>query len=111
MPDQHCRAAYIDDCECQACQQRRLYEHKHAECASLKAELAAARIEIEKLRYGTVKQYGCHCDLEPGMAPDSCVIDAGRYLDCIYAQEGMKKEQCKYWKPIELTRSPREQLP
>jgi hypothetical protein len=57
MPDnQHCRAAYIDDCECLTCQHRRLYEHKCAECESLKTELAAARKEIEKLRYGAVKR-------------------------------------------------------
>jgi hypothetical protein len=45
-------------------------------------------------------KYGCHCDLEEGMKPDGCVIDSGRISDCIYAREGMRKEQCEYWKII-----------
>lgn len=45
-------------------------------------------------------KYGCHCDLEPHMEPDECVIDEGRYHDCIYAKKGMRKEQCEYWKII-----------
>lgn len=43
-------------------------------------------------------EYGCHCDLEPGMEPDGCVIDEGRLNDCIYAEPNMRKEQCEYWK-------------
>ena len=39
-------------------------------------------------------------DLEEGMKPDGCVIDEGRINDCIYAREGMRKEQCEYWKII-----------
>ena len=46
------------------------------------------------------KKYGCYCELEPGEQPDGCVIDNGRNNDCIYANEGMKKEDCKYWLPI-----------
>lgn len=45
-------------------------------------------------------RYGCHCDLEPHMTPDDCVIDSGRYHDCVYAKPGMRKEQCEYWRPI-----------
>lgn len=43
-------------------------------------------------------RYGCHCDLEEGMEPDGCVIDAGRLSDCHYAKPGMRKEQCEYWR-------------
>ena len=45
-------------------------------------------------------QYGCHVDLEPGQRPDGCVIDTGRLHDCIYANPGMRKEQCEYWKTV-----------
>jgi len=48
--------------------------------------------------------FGCHCDLEPGMKPDGCVLDEGRPDDCVYARMGnyalKKKEDCNYWKPI-----------
>jgi len=47
-------------------------------------------------------EYGCFCELEPGMEPDLCVIDDPDYTinDCVHAQKGIKKECCKYWKPI-----------
>ena len=45
-------------------------------------------------------RYGCHCDLEPHMEPDGCVLDEGRPQDCIYAKPGMRKEQCRYWRII-----------
>ena len=41
-------------------------------------------------------RYGCHCDLEPGMESDECVIDSGNFQNCFYAKEGMRKEQCEY---------------
>jgi hypothetical protein len=44
--------------------------------------------------------YGCHVDLEQGAVPDGCVIDTGDYADCIYAKEGMRKEQCEYWRIV-----------
>jgi hypothetical protein len=44
--------------------------------------------------------YGCHVDLEPGDMPDGCVIDTGNLRDCIYAKEGMRKEQCEYWRIV-----------
>lgn len=43
-------------------------------------------------------RYGCHCDLEPHMEPDGCVIDEGRHSDCNHAKTGMRKEQCEYWR-------------
>ena len=49
-----------------------------------------------------VLQYGCHCDLEPHMNPDGCVIDQGRPQDCIYEKRGMRKEQCRYWRRYAL---------
>ena len=45
-------------------------------------------------------KYGCHCDLDPGQAPDGCVIDDGTDDRCTYAKPGMRKEQCEYWKII-----------
>ena len=49
------------------------------------------------------KEYGCYCDIESmpeGFKPDKCVWDTGNIGDCIYASQGTKKENCKYWKPI-----------
>ena len=46
-------------------------------------------------------KYGCYCDLEPGrQALNDCVIDTGEFYNCIYAKEGMRKEQCEYWRVI-----------
>lgn len=47
------------------------------------------------------QKYGCHCDLEDGDTPDECVIDRCDYEDCIFANRGIKKEQCEYWRIIE----------
>lgn len=47
-----------------------------------------------------VTRFGCYCDLEPQMEPDSCVIDDGRPHDCIYAKGKACKTQCEHWKPI-----------
>jgi hypothetical protein len=44
--------------------------------------------------------YGCHVELFHGASPDGCVIDTGDYADCIYAKEGMRKEQWEYWRII-----------
>lgn len=47
-------------------------------------------------------EYGCHLDLEITTTgePDECVLDLAEYghTDCIYAKEGMRKEQCLYWR-------------
>ena len=56
---------------------------------------------------GEAVAYGCHCDLEPHMEPDGCVIDTGRRQDCFYARSKTnpvnKKEECEYWQPIKFT--------
>jgi len=49
--------------------------------------------------------YGCHCELEEGVAPaDDCVMDDEAYSDCVYAQQlhkqGKDKTSCEYWKPV-----------
>ncbi len=53
-----------------------------------------------------VEPYGCHCDLEPHMKPDGCVIDEGRNSDCVYAKklvrEGKGRDDCEYWQPIRI---------
>jgi len=48
-------------------------------------------------------KYGCHCELEDDQEPDECVIDLDGYTrnDCVHAQKGINKEDCKYWKPID----------
>jgi hypothetical protein len=51
-------------------------------------------------------KYGCHVDLEQGEQPDGCVIDEGRPQDCIYAKEGMRKEQCSYWRVVAPAEDP-----
>jgi hypothetical protein len=53
-----------------------------------------------------VVKYGCHCDLEPGMAPDGCPLSDCDSVDCcIYAQTlraaGKTASDCEYWKPIQ----------
>ena len=48
-------------------------------------------------KLGSVR-YGCHVDLEEGQEPDGCVIDTNNHHDCIYAKDGMRKEQCEYWR-------------
>jgi len=53
-------------------------------------------------------QYACHCDLEYGYEPDTCVLDEGRHQNCIHAMklvsEGKKRDDCKYWLPISIVR-------
>ncbi len=44
-------------------------------------------------------EYGCYIDIEPAEEPDECVLDISTYDDCIYAEKGMRKEQCEYWRP------------
>lgn len=47
--------------------------------------------------------YGCHCDLEPGMQPDGCVLDEGSPDDCVKARGITKREQCDEWRPVSLS--------
>jgi hypothetical protein len=53
------------------------------------------------------KGFGCHCDLEPGMQPDGCVLLDGVADNCVYAQrlreEGKGPSACEYWRPIQLS--------
>jgi hypothetical protein len=50
-------------------------------------------------RLGEVK-YGCYLEVEQDEQPDGCVIDEGKHWECNHAKEGMRKEQCKYWRII-----------
>jgi hypothetical protein len=64
------------------------YEYRaQDECVSIKMEFL---------------KFGCHCDLEPNMNPDGCVIDEGRPWDCVHAKalvsEGKGKEYCSEWR-------------
>ena len=51
-------------------------------------------------------KYGCHCDLEPHMEPDECVIGTDRAGDCSYAHRHANKEACEYWQPIRFAAAP-----
>lgn len=51
-------------------------------------------------RLGATADYGCHCDLEEGQAPDGCVLDDGSPQDCVYARKIGVKQQCEHWRPI-----------
>ena len=54
-------------------------------------------------------KYGCHCDLEPGMEPDGCVIDTHERGKCVYARRHDRKEQCEYWRPIKMPAPTKEE--
>ena len=62
---------------------------------------------IDALKAGPV-EYACHCDLEPHMKPDGCVLDEGKPENCIYAERlvkrGLSKTDCAEWKPISVVK-------
>ncbi len=69
-----------------------------------KMGLSGAVSALEQL-FSTMKledlRYGCYCDTDPNGIPfEDCVIDNGKLYNCIHAIEGIKKEQCEYWKLI-----------
>lgn len=74
------------------------YEALAAECEELRKDAESWRSIVNKKEPG--KRYGCHCDLDEGMEPDGCVIDAGERHNCIYAKDIEVKEQCEYWRII-----------
>lgn len=46
-------------------------------------------------------KFGCFCDLNEREEPyKECVIDSDNFGGCTFAKEGMKKEECKYWRQI-----------
>ena len=61
----------------------------------LQSTILSHRREIE----ATIK-YGCHRDSDVGQSPGGCVIDEKKPWNCIYAKEGIKKEQCEWWRPV-----------
>src|SRR5690554_3146 len=74
------------------------YEALQAECEKLRKDAEFGRSVLAKREPGKV--YGCHCDLDEGMEPDSCVIDSGERNHCVYAKSIEVKEQCEYWRVI-----------
>lgn len=52
----------------------------------------------------TEAEYGCHCDLEPGMVPDHCVLDLDRPTFCDIAlrlhADGKDKWSCPQWRAV-----------
>jgi len=68
----------------------------------LHADEIPAPVKLAFDELGSDARWGCHCDLEPGMEPDGCVIDDGRSGDCVYASKNAVKQQCEYWRPIQI---------
>lgn len=62
------------------------------------------RLRVEPAKYRDSPKYGCHCDLEDHMEPDGCVIDIGNLNDCVYAKRYKSKEQCQYWRTIQIVK-------
>lgn len=52
------------------------------------------------LEFESPQAWGCHCDLDEGQEPDGCVLDENRPQDCVYANRGGNKKDCKYWLPF-----------
>lgn len=68
---------------------------------ALLEEIAELQKAVDSMRPDAI--YGCHCDLEPHMQPDECVIGTPRSGDCAYARRHTAKEQCVYWQKITQT--------
>jgi hypothetical protein len=80
------------------------FQKKHdlqGDLDAIQAQITAIRAALAEQSDDKAVRYGCHCDLEPHMEPDGCVLDDGRPWDCVYARRpGATKEGCEYWKPI-----------
>ena len=81
---------------------RHLGMYDAAEATSILYDLNKSLFKISyrppiNLNEGSSKVYGCHADLEEGQKPDDCVLNVGSITDCIYAEQGMRPEQCRYW--------------
>jgi len=44
----------------------------------------------------------CYADIDPGDEPRECVIDTGNITDCLLAMEGVRRNDCKYWRSREI---------
>jgi hypothetical protein len=45
-------------------------------------------------------KYGCYIELWEGIF-NTCVLDeGGNHMDCVYAKDGMRKEQCEMWRIV-----------
>ena len=58
---------------------------------------ALAKAILEKLSQKS--KYGCFVN-HPHEILDDCVIDTKENHYCIYAKEGMKKEDCEFWREV-----------
>lgn len=62
--------------------------------------------ELAKFLEPTPLEHGCHCELDPGMKPDGCVLDEGRPEQCLHAkglvETGKGRDDCSFWRPIEF---------
>ena len=59
-------------------------------------EIAAWRTRFPQYEYRVLDDcialkidhaFGCHCDLDAGMSPDKCVMDEGKFNDCVFARK------------------------
>lgn len=73
---------------------------------AIRDESRKALAKIEAVLKGEVApvKYGCHCDLDEGQEPGSCVFDTGEISDCVEAEilqkQGKGRLCCKYWKAV-----------
>jgi hypothetical protein len=57
------------------------------------------QIYNKSLKTPNLIKYGCYVD-GPDNIDSVCVLDSIPHERCIYAEDSMRKEQCKYWKII-----------
>jgi hypothetical protein len=64
-------------------------------------DAADAISQIFKLDLVDSVVYACHYKIGVGEPVDiTCVIDIECHYDCIYAEKGMRREQCEYWRIV-----------
>ena len=86
--------------------QRILEKDATPEMVQIAASMIVNGVKADERDQEHAGPHGCHVDLEPGQAPDGCVLDDHRPQDCVYARallrDGKTKLDCEYWKPIQL---------
>jgi len=59
-----------------------------------------AALAIEASLDPSSGSWACHIDVDVGEEPDACVWDLDEPLsNCMYAEKGVRKEACEYWRP------------
>lgn len=74
----------------------------HACCGIPLSTLAALKAGTMVAVAAPVMVMACTIDVGIGEDPDeTCVLDEGRSDLCIYAKDGMKREECECWKLVQ----------